>query len=796
MTPYDPKKIEEKWNKKWLAEKVFKADDDSKKPKYYQLETFPYPSAAGLHVGHPKGYTAEDIHARYMRMRGNEVLYTMGWDAFGLPTENYAIKVGKNPKEVAVANTDNFRRQVQMFGFSYDWDREIDTSSPEYYKWTQWLFIQLYKKGLAYRAEAKVNWCPKDQTVLANEQVIDGKCERCGTEIEERNMEQWFLKITDYADRLLDDLMGLDWPTATIKRQEDWIGKSEGAELSFDVNRGPDGERAALTVFTTRADTLFGATYLVLAPEHPWVALAIDDQRDILLNKDEVKAYVQETSHKTDRMRQEDAKDKTGVELKGVKAINPATKEEIPVWVADYVLGSYGTGAIMAVPAHDERDAEFAKKFGLATKEVVKDGALINSAQFDGMEIEKAKAEIVKFVGGKMKTQYKLRDWSVSRQRYWGVPIPMIHCEKDGIVPVPENQLPVPLPDLENYRPQGMPPLASSPEFINVKCPQCGGDAKRDAETLDTFVDSSWYFLRYPDPHNAAEIFDKAKAAHWMPVDLYVIGAEHTVLHLLYSRFITKFLHNEGYLSFTEPFKQLRHQGLIMGADGRKMSKSIGNVVNPDEIVAEFSADVTRLYLMFMGPFADSTPWDAKGIFGVERFLKRFWKYCAGVLEKGSAVTPDASPSARVALHRAIKKVGDDIEAFKFNTAISALMILLNELELSAPLDKDNLAAFVKIVHPFAPHMAQELWSLMGNQGYVDFEPWPAYDPALIIEEKITIVFQVNGKTKDMALVDATITEDVAKAMALASPKIVGVLAGIAPKRVIFVDKKLVNIVI
>jgi leucyl-tRNA synthetase len=1001
MTPYDPKKIEEKWNKKWLEEKVFKAADDSAKPKYYQLETFPYPSAAGLHMGHPKGYTAEDIHARYMRMHGYEVLYTMGWDAFGLPTENYAIKVGRPPKEVARENTDNFRRQVQMFGFSYDWDREIDTSSPEYYKWTQWLFIQLYKRGLAYRKDAKVNWCPKDQTVLANEQVIDGKCERCGSEIEERAMEQWFLKITDYADRLLADLDGLDWPAATIKRQEDWIGKSEGAEIDFplaeahhyillhgftgspeanffpwlkaelekrgntvEVPKLPDSENPdvlkqadyilrtchfdnktillghslgcpvalkvleqlkisvyktvlvagfaepgfndhdrpfeekfnwkfdfkkakdnageivllrdmndpavpakhidhlrdwiggslrdvtaaedhfcakeepeilrasldAITIFTTRSDTLFGATYMVLAPEHP----LIGQLKAKIKNWDEVEKYVETSLHKTDRMRQEEVKNKTGVELKGVRAINPANKEEIPVWIADYVLGSYGTGAIMAVPAHDERDFEFAKKFGLPIKKVVVPkpiipgiplasaamggaapelraeedlweggGNLIHSGEFTGMDSEKAKAEIVKFVGGTMKTQYKIRDWSVSRQRYWGVPIPMVHCGKCGIVPVPENELPVVLPDLENYRPQGMPPLASSPSFINVKCPQCGGtDAKRDAETLDTFVDSSWYFLRYPDPHNASEIFSKAKVAHWMPVDLYVIGAEHTVMHLLYSRFITKFLHDEGYFLFTEPFKRMRHIGLIMGADGQKMSKSKGNVVNPDEIMAEFSADAMRMYLMFLGPFYEATPWDAKGILGVERFLKRFWKYCNDA--SATPMAPPEKPSARVALHRTIKKVGEDIEAFKFNTAISALMILLNELEASAPLANDELASLIKIIHPFAPHMAQELWSIMGNESYLDFEPWPTYDPVLIAQEKITIVFQVNGKTKDMVSVDATINEAAAKEMALASEKIKAALAAVGgaqvsavtPKRIIYVDKKLVNIVI
>jgi len=567
----------------------------------------------------------------------------------------------------------------------------------------------------------------------------------------------------------------------------------------------------------------------VLAPEHPFINGCI--QQKAIENLNEVIGYVEATSHKTDRMRQEEVKDKTGVELKGVKAINPANGEEISIWIADYVLGSYGTGAIMAVPAHDERDFEFAKKFGLEIRKVVVPkpiipgipvasavmggaspelrakedlwegvGDLMNSGKFTEMDSEKAKAEIVAFVGGTMKTQYKIRDWSVSRQRYWGVPIPMIHCGKCGIVPVPESELPVVLPDLENYRPQGMPPLASSPSFINVKCPQCGGDAKRDPETLDTFVDSSWYFLRYPDPHNAAAIFDKEKVAHWMPVDLYVIGAEHTVMHLLYSRFITKFLHDEGYISFVEPFKKMRHIGLIMGTDGAKMSKSKGNVVNPDEIVAEFSADAMRMYLMFLGPFYEATPWDAKGILGVERFLKRFWNYCNGVLEQATPAAAE-KPSAVLALNRTIKKVGDDIEAFKFNTAISALMILLNELEASTPLAKDELASLVKIVHPFIPHMAQELWSLMGNASYLDFEPWPVYDPVLIAQEKVTIVFQVNGKTKDTVSVDAAIDEAAAKAMALASEKVKAAIVAAggsvaSPKRVIYVDKKLVNIVI
>ena len=946
MSQYDHKKIEAKWQKKWLEDKVFRAKDDSPKPKYYQLETFPYPSAAGIHMGHPKGYTAEDINARYMRMQGKEVLYTMGWDAFGLPTENYAIKVGKNPREVAAANIENFRKQVRMFGFSYDWDREISTADPEYYKWTQWLFIQLFKKGLAYRAQAKVNWCPKDQTVLANEQVLDGKCERCGSQIEERDMEQWFLKITEYADRLLRDLKGLDWPAATVKRQENWIGRSEGAIIQFPISNF----QFSIEVFTTRPDTLFGATYMVLAPEHPLVA----QLKTRIKNWVEVEKYIDVAKHKTDLMRQEEAKEKTGVELKGVMAINPATKKEIPIWIADYVLGSYGTGAIMAVPAHDERDFAFAEKFKLPVEKVIDplfvqtwepgavkeelpvvereaimaivkhwaedkyiglkwkkvdwqtlitggpegsqtpeegaiqeileetgylhpklvktldkvhskffhvpkkvnrmahfnvfyfelrdgtrqeiskeeqgnheikwltademkkfltpeahqfvwkelteglqvyagEGVLTTSGKFSGMDSKKAKWEITKSVGGKRKVQYKLRDWSVSRQRYWGEPIPMIHCPKCGIIAVPEKDLPVLLPDLENYRPHGVPPLAGSEAFMKVVCPQCGGNAKRDPETLDTFVDSSWYYLRYADPHNATAAFEKRKANHWLPVDLYVIGAEHTVLHLLYSRFITKFLCDEGYISFNEPFRKLRHVGLILGVDGQKMSKSKGNVVNPDEVVSEFGADVMRIYLMFMGPFEDGHSWDTKEILGAERFVKRFWKYMGGQVAAGPA--GDSAASSAI-IHRTIKKVGEDIEQFKFNTAISALMILLNELETAPPLSRNDLASIIKIAHPLMPHLAQELWSMLGHESYLDFEPWPTYDAALIAKEKITLIVQVNGKVRDAIETDASLTETTAKELAQKSEKVQKILGGRSPKKVIYVDKKLVNLVL
>ena len=1008
---YDFKKIEKKWQKRWLEEKVFAAHEKSKKLKYYQLETFPYPSAAGLHVGHPKGYIAEDIHARFMRMNGREVLYAMGWDAFGLPTENYAIKVGKAPREVAEENIKNFRRQVRMFGLSYDWDREINTSSPDYYRWTQWLFIQLFKKGLAYRAKAEVNWCPKDQTVLANEQVIlkalkddpeqrrgvteesqtkIGVCERCETPVEQREMEQWFLKITDYADRLLNDLKGLDWPAATVKRQEAWIGRSEGAEIDFEIVKGvapsyvllhgytgspiknffprlkkelekrgakvyvpelpdTDDPRIAdqvaavlksvpfdkdtvivghslggvvafkileqlkkpirrtvlvtsfsenkfitesfephtfdwkfdaekikknageifilrdttddtvpsfqannlenlldgkifnfaahephatgkkepeilnhcidsIKVFTTRPDTLFGATYLVLAPEH-WIISSLLSK---VSNRSEVECYLEEASHKTELMRQEQAREKTGVELKGVKAVNPATKEEIPIWIADYVLGSYGTGAIMAVPAHDERDFEFAKKFKLLVRKVIVpkalasfsrnaediaigarsalrvesdcwmgDGKLVNSEKFSGMPSEKAKWEITKFVGGEKKIQYRLRDWSVSRQRYWGVPIPMIHCSTCGILPVSEKELPVLLPQLEDYRPQGMPPLASSKKFIEIRCPQCGGEARRDAETLDTFVDSSWYYLRYTDPKNDRAPFNKAKAKHWLPVDLYVIGAEHTVLHLLYSRFITKFLADEGYLTFSEPFLKLRHVGLIQGSDGQKMSKSRGNVVNPDKLLEEFGADAVRLYEMFMGPFEDSQPWDSKGVVGTERFLNRFSAYVSGVAVARGAKT---TPQHRAVLQKTIKKVGEDIAAFKFNTAISSLMILLNELE-GASLALADLEKIIKLIHPFAPHLGQELWEQLGHNTFLDFEPWPEFDSKLIIEDTFELVMQVNGTLRDKAMVSKDISQAEAEKLALASEKVKRFVST-PPKKVVFVPGKLINIVL
>jgi leucyl-tRNA synthetase len=829
MKKYDFLHIEQKWQRKWLKEKVFEAKDFSSKTKYYQLETFPYPSAQGLHTGHPKGYTAEDIQAHFHRMNGYEVLYTMGWDAFGLPTENYAIKVGKSPKEVAESNILNFKRQIQSFGFSYDWSREINTSSTDYYKWTQWLFIKLYEKGLAYRKEASVNWCPSCQTVLANEQVIGGECERCHSRIEERQMEQWFLRITDYAERLIDDLNGLDWPEATIKRQLDWIGKSDGGILSFELKN----LNKEINVFTTRADTLFGATFLILAPEHPIIA----EIKNEILNFSDVQKYIEEAKHKTALMRKEGEKEKSGIELLGIKAINPGTKEEIPVFVADYVLMDYGTGAIMAVPAHDERDFEFARKYNLKIKQVIKpenndfvkedqayttDGILINSKEFDGLFSAEAREKIIEKFNGQKIVQYKLRDWSVSRQRYWGVPIPIIYCKhcfeqklketkienlKYGIDytkfnneyylirSVPEKDLPVLLPELEDYQPKGKPPLASSKDFININCPYCRKEARRDVETLDTFVDSSWYYFRYTDPHNDKEIFSPEKAKYWLPVDLYVIGAEHTVLHLLYSRFITKFLYDLGLINFKEPFLKLRHQGLILGADGQKMSKSRGNVVNPDEVIKKFGADTFRMYEMFMGPFEDAAPWSTKGVLGVHRFLNRFWNWAQKNIEVLKKEKIETSKKALEIIHQTIKKVSEDIISFNFNTAVSAFMILLNNLE-NEKISKIDLELVLKIMYPFTPHICQELWFELGNETYIDFEKWPEYDVNIINQQKINLVIQINGKVRDVLEVQKGLSKEEALNLVMSLEKIQKIISGKNILKTIYVQDKVLNIII
>lgn len=810
MDRYNPQEIEAKWQKKWLEEKVFTAHDDSRKPKYYALVEFPYPSGDGLHTGHVRSYTAMDIIARKRRMEGHEVLYPIGWDAFGLPTENYAIKTGIHPKVVTKKNTDTFRRQLQSLGFSFDWDREINTTDPDYYRWTQWIFLQFYKKGLAYKEKMPINWCPSCKIGLANEEVIAGKCERCGTPVEKREKEQWMLAITKYADRLLSDLDTVNYLEKIKIQQVNWIGRSEGAEIDFPIS----GTDQTLTVFTTRADTLFGATYAVVAPEHPLIAALADR----ITNMKEVVEYVKNAATKPEEERIAEGREKTGVMLAGIRAINPANKEEIPVFVADYVLATYGTGAIMAVPAHDERDFEFAKKFGLPIVTVIEPesektdavysgpGVLVNSGAFDGMESSKAKSAITEAVHGRIKTQFHLRDWVFSRQHYWGEPIPIVFCEKDGMVPVPENELPVLLPDIEHYQPTdtGESPLAEITEWVNVKCPKCGGPARRETDTMPNWAGSSWYFLRYTDPRDNEAFAAPEKLKRWMQVDWYNGGMEHTTLHLLYSRFWNKFLFDLGAVPVSEPYIKRTSQGMVLGKGGDKMSKSKGNVVNPDSVVANSGADTLRVYEMFMGPFDQAIPWDDKAIQGSARFLERFFKYVNDVIEFQIKESWKAATSGekRAALHRTIKKVWDDIEAMKFNTAISGLMILLNGLTdvgekggVSAMLDKADLASFIKLINPFAPHMAQELWSRMGNETYIDFEPWPEYDPKLIAEEEVTLVLQVDGKVRDTVRAASGMEEAAAKEMALANKKVQAALAGRAPKRVIFVKDRLVNIV-
>ncbi len=742
---YNHKEIEPKVQAEWEDRKSFQAQNSSKKPKYYALDMFPYPSGAGLHVGHPEGYTATDIIARYKRMNGYEVLHPMGWDSFGLPAENYAIKVGTAPGITTADNIKNFRRQIKSLGFSYDWDREITTSSPEYYKWTQWIFIKLYEKGLAYKKKAHVNWCESCQTVLANEQVVNGKCDRSGDEVVQKELEQWFFKITEYAEELLEGLDELDWPESIKHMQRNWIGKSEGAEIDFSIK----DEESKIKVFTTRPDTIYGATYMVLAPEHELV----EELKDKIENYKEAEKYIKSSGKKTDLERTDLNKDKSGIELKGIKAINPASGEEISIYIADYVLSSYGTGAIMAVPAHDERDHEFAKKYNIPIQCVIDppegfidvdgdslpdekekiqekikkirlgndfysdEGIMINSGEFDGMNSDEAKEKIVKKVGGEMKTQYKLRDWLVSRQRYWGAPIPIVYDKSDKPSPVKLEHLPLELPEDVEYQPKGTSPLGSSKEYVNKAEKLYGKGAHFEIDTMDTFVCSSWYYLRYCDPHNDKEIFSKDKVSHWLPADLYIGGAEHAVLHLLYVRFFAKVFRDLGLIDFSEPFTKLSNQGMILAEDGRKMSKSLGNVVNPDDVVEEYGADTLRLYEMFMGPLEDTKPWSTKNIIGVRRFLEKTWLVTAEWLENDKPSVE--SPELIALLHKTIKKVTTDIDALKFNTAISTLMVFVNLLAKEKFFSKDTIDIFLKLLSPFAPHITEELWKLVGNDGFV-----------------------------------------------------------------------------
>lgn len=941
---YNHKEIEQKWQQQWDEWKLYEARDDAPGGKKYILDMFPYPSGAGLHVGHPEGYTATDIYSRYLRMKGYNVLHPMGWDAFGLPAENYAIKSGVHPEESTNKNIETFRRQIKSLGLSYDWSRELSTAAPEYYKWTQWFFLFLYNNGLAYKKKANVNWCPSCQTVLAHEQVVNGLCDRCGSQVVQKDLAQWFFKITDYAERLLDGLDTVDWPQSIKSMQKNWIGKSEGAEIKFQVTSKKLQENAAITVFTTRPDTLYGATYMVLAPEHELV----QQLKSEIKNWSEVEEYISNTSAKSELQRTGLNKEKTGVELQGIKAVNPANNEEIPVWIADYVLASYGTGAIMAVPGHDERDWEFAKKFNISLKEVVikkvgqerddavrrdgvaavvvkdkkylvlydkktgeyrlpaggyekgetdkealareireesgyldfevssylgqlqanfftidrneyrlkyqkgylvtlmsdryqapegeedKDrhdvlwlsyeeaidkltsnkydcgeyefvhraegkspvcftdvGVIINSGEFDGMASEDAKRAITEEVGGMMKTQYKLRDWLVSRQRYWGAPIPIVYDPQGNAHPVKEEHLPLTLPHDIDYKPKGTSPLGSSEEW-KKKAEELYGEGWRfEIDTMDTFVCSSWYYFRFTDPCNEKEFASKENIKQWLPVNLYVGGAEHAVLHLLYARFFTKVLKDHGYIDFDEPFQKLRNQGMILAEDGRKMSKSLGNVINPDQVVEDVGADSLRLYEMFMGPLEETKPWQTRGIVGVRRFLEKVWALSTQMDTDKETDNHGLAPM----LHKTIKKVTSDIESLSLNTAISAMMIFVNEAKEQG-ITKEQFGTFLTILAPFAPHLAEELWQRAGNTESIFKQTWPAYDESLIKEDEVTVGVQVNGKMRATVTIAVAADEAMVKEQVMANEQVQKWTADKELVKFIYVPGKIVNIVV
>lgn len=794
---YDHRKIEQYWQKKWDVDELYKTDENTSKETYYCLDMFPYPSGAGLHVGHPEGYTATDIVSRYKRMKGFEVLHPMGWDSFGLPAENYAIKTGEHPKKSTYTNIETFKRQIKSIGLSYDWSREFATSDPEYYKWTQWFFLLMYKNDLAYKKKAKVNWCESCKTVLANEQVVSGLCERCKNEVIQKDLEQWFFRTTKYAESLLADLDSLDWPEKLKAMQRNWIGKSEGAEIDFAVK---DSE-AKIRVFTTRPDTLFGATYMVLAPEHG----LIEELKDQIQNSDEVESYIEETLKKTEIDRKDETKEKTGIKLEGVTAVNPANKEEIPVFIADYVLKEYGTGAIVAVPAHDQRDYLFAKKFNLQIRQVVAGGsieeesflgkgALMNSDTFDGMSSVEAIANVTEFVGGELTTTYKLRDWLISRQRYWGTPIPIINCAACGDVAVPESDLPVVLPTDIDFDPTGESPLAKSKSFQeSVECPKCGGseNVRREVDTMDTFVCSSWYYFRYLDSSNEHEFCSKEKMNKWMPVDLYIGGAEHAVGHLMYARFFTKVLHGLDYISFNEPFKKLENQGMILAGDGKKMSKSLGNVVNPDEVVNEYGADTLRMYEMFMGPLADAKPWDTKGIKGIRRFLDKVSK-----LSELAMSSENESEDALKRAHKTIKKVTEDIESLHFNTAISSMMMYVNEAQKNTDISLNSFNNFLKVLAPFAPHLTEELWKKLGHDTSIHLEEWPEYDESKTKEDSKEIAIQVNGKVRSKITLSVTATEEEVMKLVMADVNIIKHTEDKEIRKTIYVPGKIVSIVV
>ena len=797
---YEFSNIDKKWQNEWEAKQAFKVSNDYSKPKYYTLIEFPYPSGQGLHIGHPRPYTAMDIVSRKKRMEGYNVLFPMGWDAFGLPTENYAIKNHIHPSIVTEKNIQHFKEQLQSIGYSFDWSREINTTDPNYFKWTQWIFLQLYKKGLAYKKEMNVNFCTSCKCVLANEEVVNGVCERCGSEVVHKVKSQWMLKITAYAQRLIDDLADVDF-LERIKTQEiNWIGRSEGAEVNFETTQGD-----LVTVFTTRPDTLFGATYMVMAPEHALV----EKWKNSIENYNEVEAYKLEASKKSDFERTELAKDKTGVCLKGVKAINPVNGKEIPIFISDYVLATYGTGAIMAVPAHDDRDWDFAKVFSLPIVEVVaggnveneaftdvETGVMCNSGFLNGLEVAEAKKAIIKWLEengkGHSKVNFKLRDWVFSRQRYWGEPVPMIWCDKCGWVPVPESELPVRLPDVEHYEPTdtGESPLAKIDEWVNTTCPHCGGPAKRETDTMPQWAGSSWYFLRYCDPDNNEALASREALDYWMPVDWYNGGMEHVTLHLLYSRFWAKFLYDIDIISCKEPYKKRTAHGMILGENGEKMSKSRGNVVNPDDVIAEFGADTLRLYEMFIGDFEKAAPWNPSSIRGCKRFLDRV----AALTEivKGEGI----SEKLECSIHKLIKKVTFDIDNMKFNTAIAAMMAFLNEVYEIGSITIDELFIFIKLLNPFAPHLTEEMWQSYGKTTFLSLEKWPEYDESKTVENTVEIAVQVNGRLKATININKNISKDEAIAAAKEDPKVSEAIANLSVVKEIYVPGKIVNIVV
>ena len=799
---YNHKAVEEKWQKIWEDKGVFHASDDTEKEKFYALIEFPYPSGQGLHVGHPRPYTALDTVARKRRLEGYNVLYPIGWDAFGLPTENYAIKNHIHPEIVTKKNIARFKKQIQSLGISFDWSREINTTDPEYYKWTQWIFIQLYKHGLAYKKEMNVNWCTSCKCVLANEEVVNGVCERCGSEVIHKVKSQWMLKITEYADRLINDLDLVNYPDRVKAQQKNWIGRSKGAEVDFTTTTGD-----ILTIYTTRADTLYGATYMVISPEHPM----IEKWADKISNMDEIKKYQEAAARKSDFERTEVAKEKTGVRIDGVNAINPVNNKEIPIFISDYVLVSYGTGAIMAVPAHDTRDWEFAKKFDLPIIEVVKGGnvqeeaytdcakgIMVNSGMLDGLTVDEAKKKIIDWLTsegkGHSKVNYKLRDWVFSRQRYWGEPIPMVYCEKCGYVPIDEKDLPLRLPMVESYEPtdNGESPLAKMTDWINTTCPCCGGKAKRETDTMPQWAGSSWYYLRYMDPHNKNAIASKEALNYWSPVDWYNGGMEHTTLHLLYSRFWHKFLYDIGVVPTPEPYAKRTSHGMILGENGEKMSKSRGNVVNPDEIVDEYGADTMRLYEMFIGDFEKAAPWSKASIRGCRRFVERYWNL-QSVLIDGDKIRPELEG----AFNKAIKKVGEDIENIKFNTAIATLMALINDISNVKSINKEELRIFSILLNPFAPHVTEEVYEAckLGN-GILAEAEWPEYDESKCVDESVEIVVQVNGKIKAKLNIPVDADKDAVLDLAKNDENVKKAIDGMKIIKEIVVPKKLVNLVV